>query len=255
MKYGCCANIDRYNDLVGLGYDFIELAGTDIYNMSDLQFNNVRSIIKNGPIGCTRVNAFMQSDIKVVGHDIDWERIREYVEKVSYRAGLLGVETIGFGSPMSRNIPDGFSREKAVEQAVEFAKFAADRSSQYGIKILVEAVTKSMTNFINTLDEALHIVKQVNCQYVALLIDLYHFWMEKESLESINAEAVKYLKHVHIAEENGRIFPVPCGIEKYQIYINRIKELGYNGTISIEADCVDFKKDAETSIDIFRKIG
>lgn len=255
MIYGCCTGIDKYNDLVRLGYDFIELAGTDIYNMTDSEFDNAKSVILNGPIGCLRVNAFMPGDIKVVGDNVDRDRIREYVDKVLFRASGLGVETIGFGSPGSRNVPGGFDRERAVEQVVEFLKIAAERAEKYGIKILVEAVTKEFTNFINTLDEALEIVKQVDSQYVRMMIDLYHFWMENEDINAINDETVKHSLHVHIAEKRGRAFLVPSSMELYKSYIKKLKDLGYDGTVSIEGDSVNFIAEADESIKILREIG
>ncbi|MDF2522953.1 MAG: hypothetical protein K0R31_594 [Clostridiales bacterium] len=254
MKFGCCVDISKYKELVEVGYDFIELAGTSIYKMSETEFEQVKCLLNKSPIKCIGFNAFLSSDVKVLGDSIDRGRLDEYTDKVIYRAGILGIRTIGFGSPYSRIVPEGFSRGKAIEQVIDFVVSMSKKAEKYSINILVEPLTKIETNFINNTTEAINIIKDVNRQNVGLLLDLYHFCLEKEDAGIIDDRLMEHLRHVHIAEENGRTYLVESQFDKYKSLIDKLKLAGYKGSISIEASYLDFITDAVRSLEILKKI-
>lgn len=254
MKFGCCLGIDKYKDLVDAGYDFIELAGTSIYKMSEPEFKQVRAILKEGPLQCAGFNAFLSPEVKVIGDCVDDGKVDEYTDKVIYRAGVLGIKNIGFGSPFSRTVLEGFSREQAVEQAIAFVENVSKKVDKYHIQILVEPVCKLETNFINSTAEALRIIHQVNRKNVGLLLDLYHFCVENEDVGIIGSSLMEHLRHVHIAEENGKVYPIRSQYDKYKTLIDRLKLAGYNGTLSIEASYHEFAKDAVCALDILKEI-
>lgn len=254
MKFGCCAGIDKYKSLVDIGYDFIELSGSSIYKMSETEFEQVKNVIAKGPIKCAGFNAFLSPDIKVTGDSVDKGKVEEYIDKVVSRGGLLRIKTIGFGSPNSRTVPEGFPKEKAIEQAIDFIKNVSIKAEKHNISILVEPLNKIETNFINNTSEAINVIKQVNCKNVGLLLDLYHFWLEKEDVEIISSSILEYLGHVHIAEESGRTYLVQSQFQKYKTFIDKLKFAGYKGGMSIEASSQDFEADAARSLDILKNI-
>lgn len=254
MRFGCCVNIDRYYDLVAEGYDFIELPGSDIYSMDEYEFENVKKTINKGEVKCSGFNAFLKHDVQVVGQRVDNARVEEYIDKVIYRGGVLGIQTIGIGSPLSRMIPPGFPREKAIEQIIAFIEKACKNAEPYGIRILLEPLSKIETNFVNNIDEALKILKHIRSKNRGLLVDFYHFCLEKENTETLDIEVAKCLYHVHIAEETGRTYLLPSNYSVYEEFIKRLKYIGYDSRISIEANYKDYKKDASSSLKILREI-
>jgi sugar phosphate isomerase/epimerase len=254
MKFGCCVNIGLYDELVRSGYDFIELSGSDIYNMDEDEFNNVKSIIAKGTVKCSGFNAFLKPGVKVVGREVDSAAVEEYVDKVLCRGGALGIETIGFGSPASRMIPPGFPKDRAVEQIIEFIEMVCKKAGHYGIRVLLEPLSRIETNFINNIDEALAVLKHIESENKGLLLDLYHFCLEKEHGERLDIEVGKCLYHVHIAEVTGRTYLVPSRFNVYAGLIKSLKDIGYNGRISIEANYRDYKKDSSVSLNILKEI-
>jgi len=128
MKFGVCTGIERYGQLVDIGYDYIELSGSSIYKMTESEFLKTMDTINKGPIKCPGFNAFLSPDVKVIEYDVDMARLQEYVDKVVERASKLGVKSIGFGSPASRMVPDGFSKGKAYTQALEFVEIALEKA-------------------------------------------------------------------------------------------------------------------------------
>lgn len=254
MKFGVCTGIEKYSELVDMGYDYIELAGSSIYKMTEDEFLKTRHTINNGPIKCPGFNAFLSPDVKVIGDGVDMERLREYVDMVVVRASQLGVKAIGFGSPASRMVPDGFSKEKAYTQALDFVEMALEKAEPYGIKILIESLASAETNFINTVKEAYKFMKQLKHKNTGLVLDLYHFWKENEDISVIDDEIMKHVVHVHIAEEKGRVSLIERKYEKYREYIKKFKDLGYDDKLSFEGVIKDFTPEVKETLRILREL-
>jgi len=254
MKFGCCVNIDKYDDLVLLGYDFIELSGSEIYNMSEAEFDSTRNVIRDGPLKCNSLNAFLRPNIMVVG-DVDRPCVNDYVEIVVNRAGNLGIKTIALGSPLSRKMPIDFPKSKAIAQIVEFTQYICQLTEHLGIRILIEPVCNELTNTINQISDALAVIDCINSKNVGLLVDYYHFVKEKEKLESLNHKVSELLWHVHIAEPVGRTFLIQEQAPVYTRFFKQLRSIGYDKTISIEAffDTGKFREDAALSLQILKK--
>lgn len=254
MKFGCCVDIGKYDILSRLGYDFIELSGVSLFNMTENEFTNTTSIIHKGEIGCKGLNAFLAPDLRIIGHNVDRSRIINYLDTVLYRAAALGITQIGFGSPRSRSIPSGFSRAEALSQLIDFIELTLEKAKKFNIKLLMEPLNKTETNFINYTEEAMEIINSVKNPEFALLLDLYHFQMNNENPDIIDESLVKYLFHVHIADTDGRKYLNFQNYSKYTLLLEKLKKSGYNKTLSIEAKYNNFSKEAEKSLEILEDI-
>ncbi len=254
MLIGCCADIDNYHALESIGFDFIELAGSKIAEMDGDEFERIRKCIMKGQLPCKSFNAFLPPKVKMAGEGYDYSVLKKYLESVLERGSYLGISSVGVGSPPSRTLPDGFDRKKAVRQITDFLKLASEIASKYSIKVLLEPLTKTQTNFINTTAEALEILSLLDTANVGLLIDLYHFMAEGECPESIDVATAGLTGHIHIADLDGRTFPIPGNAESYKLLIDRLLDLGYKRNISIEGNYSDFKSEAEVGFDVLNSI-
>lgn len=52
MKYGCGTTIDNYSILQALGFDYIELPGNQISQMTDEEFDALKTILENCSVKC-----------------------------------------------------------------------------------------------------------------------------------------------------------------------------------------------------------
>ena len=106
---------------------------------------------------------------------------------------------------------------------------------------------------INSVTEGLSLVKSVNHPNIKLLSDFYHMQVEMEDMCGI-IEASKLLRHVHIANSNGRIYPGSMDEDNYNSFFKALKDADYKDRISIEASTGDFAKDAPVSLKFLREI-
>jgi len=87
--------------------------------------------------------------------------------------------------------------------------------------------------------EAMTYVRKVNHPNIQCLVDSYHMWLEDEPLSNLK-EAMPWIKHVHLADIDGRVAPGESGKSDYKPFFNVLKQGNYDGLISIECGGFDF---------------
>jgi sugar phosphate isomerase/epimerase len=197
-------------------------------------------------------NLFVPASIKLTGPQIDREQQMSYVKKAFARVSRLGVQLIVFGSGGARQVPDGFSKQEAFQQLVEFCKRIAPEAKARNITIAIEPLRRQECNIINTAAEGLELVKAANHPNIQLMIDFYHLAIEKED-PAIIIKAKDHLRHLHMANPEGRVFPLKWEEYNYGPFFEHLRKVGYDKRISIEARTTDFPKEAPPAIALLRR--
>ena len=156
------------------------------------------------------------------------------------------------GSGGARRVPDGFPREEAFSQLVDFCRRIAPLARDNGITIAVEPLRRQETNIINTAREGLELVKAVDRPEIKLLVDYYHLAEENESADVL-LEAGRQVVHAHIANPKGRVYPLSPGESDYAGFFENLCRIRYSGRLSIEASTTDFAAQAPQSLAMLRK--
>ncbi len=79
----------------------------------------------------------------------------------------------------------------------------ADHAQQRNVKILVEHLDHSQTDVVNTLAEAMDIVKAVNHPAIDMMFDFHNTADETESFETLVKRYYGNILHVHVQEMDG----------------------------------------------------
>jgi D-psicose/D-tagatose/L-ribulose 3-epimerase len=234
------------------GFDYIELPLAQMVDLNDREFSSLKKRVDLSGLKCEACNNFFPGSIRLTGNAVDYGKIEEYLDKALGRAVQLGVKVIVFGSPKSKNVPEGYPMDKAWSQLVELLKSIDLLVRTRGITVVIEPLNKGESNIINTAAEGLQLVKAVERENIKLLIDYYHLVMEKENPEII-LDAGSYVKHIHFANPAGRVYPVEAE-DGYVRFMNLLKRIGYEGRMSVEAYTKDFCHDAKRSVEILRQL-
>src|SRR5947207_158103 len=137
VKIGVCSK-----DVEGAakcGFDYIEPGAADIAAMSEEQFRQYSDQVLASPIRCHAFNSFIRRpELKVVGNEVSLVALGDYLEPCLARCGKLGASVVVWGSAGSRNVPEGFSRERAQQQIAEFLRMAGDIARRHDIVIAIE---------------------------------------------------------------------------------------------------------------------
>ena len=171
--------------------------------------------------------------LKNTGEEANLVLAEEYIARAVERAARLGAKRIVFGSSGAKNVPAGFSHDRAFEQIKDILCTASRYVQPEGIIIVIEPLNREESNIIQNLMDGDRLVQAADCTNVQLLVDYYHFSMEQESLEILR-QVMPKIRHVHFAEPKGRSFPSGPTTE-YEAFFQVLREGGYSDGVSVEA--------------------
>jgi len=127
----------------------------------------------------------------------------------------------------------------------------AKTAGQTGVMLAIEPITKAMVNLVNTSQQALKMIKEINLPSVKLMLDTAHMMMEKESSIDAVLEARGQLVHVHAEDSDGHSMSRRSpgrGDFNWMGFIKSLREIGYEGYLSAEVFGLDPDKSAADSL-------
>jgi D-psicose/D-tagatose/L-ribulose 3-epimerase len=255
--FGAVDPLRDVKTVAGCGYDYIEPALSKAVALSPEALAAARQDLRSSGIRVETMNWFLPGgDIKLTGPTVDREQVRAYLEKSLALAESFGAKVIVFGSPGARTVPDGFPREKAWAQLVDFLRLAGQvvKTRGYGMVIGIEALRKPETNIVNSVAEALRLAREVNDPRVRLNVDFYHLAFENEDPDVV-LEAGPRIAHVQISDPVQRGFPKDdAGEPRYRRFFDNLRKIGYRGRISVEAESKDLAGDCGPALQFLKRM-
>jgi D-psicose/D-tagatose/L-ribulose 3-epimerase len=156
----------------------------------------------------------------------------KYLVKAVEDAAFVGARTMVFGSPKNRS-KQGLADEDASNIAVEFFNKIGKEAKKYGVYFVIEPNPPLYgTDFINTTQEAIQLVKLVNHPNFGVHLDTSTMTINKEGYAKTIAEALPYAHHFHISERGLK--PIPSRDTDHAKVAKALKESGYKDWVSIE---------------------
>jgi D-psicose/D-tagatose/L-ribulose 3-epimerase len=252
VRVGYCTGLKNLEAAKAAGFEYVELSATEIASLSDADFAAAAAHIKQVGIPTPTANLFLPGTLKVTGPDVDPDRQMQHVRKALTRLSTLGTEIVVFGSGGARRVPEGFPKEKAFDQLVDFGRRAAREARVNGITIAVEPLRHEETNIINTAAEGLALVKAIDDPNFQLMIDFYHLASEHED-PAIVLTAGDHIRHLHMANPHGRVFPQKWDEYDYAPFFANLKKIGYDKRISVEASTTDLATQGPEAIALLHR--
>ena len=144
-----------------------------------------------------------------------------------------------------------------AQQKVEFAlvvknlKELAAYAAAKGITLCIEPLNRFETDFLNTTDKGLKLIKAVGAKNVVLHLDTFHMNIEEKNQAAAIIKAGKTLGHFH-ACGSDRGTPGGDHID-WKPIVAALKKINYQGDVVIESFTTDVKVIARAAA-IWRKI-
>ncbi len=243
---GWAAELDEevYTLLKENAYDGLEIAPTRIIPIAP--YDNVNEIKKwadelrkkYGFVIPSMQSIWYGRQESIFGSAEERNLLIEYTKKAIDFAAAVGCGNLVFGCPRNRNMPDGNDDSLAVE----FFKLIGDYAAEKGTVIGMEANPSIYnTNYINSTEQALELIKRVNSGGFKLNLDVGTMIYNEEDLKTLIGK-VGLINHVHISEPYLK--PI-CERVLHEELIDILGREGYKGFVSIEM--------AKTEFDIIEK--
>ena len=216
------------------GYDYAEFPLSQIAALTGEQFEELLAALPRIGLGCDFCSNFFPEHIRLTGPYVNFEEINRYLKQAIPRAARLGAKAVVLGSYPSRNLPEGFPKEKGMEEFMRVIRECIlPVCQEHDVGVVLEPILKQLCNFINSLSDGMQVVKRINSPRFGLLADTMHMLGEKDDPQLV-VDYKNALRHVHISEAE-RILPEDSYSEAVQAIIDHLVKAGYNKNISFEA--------------------
>jgi D-psicose/D-tagatose/L-ribulose 3-epimerase len=252
VRVGYCTSLKNLDAAKAAGFEYVELSATEIAALSDAEYDAAAAHLKAIGLPTPAANLFLPAALKVTGPAVDPAAQMAHVRKAFERLEKLGTVVVVFGSGGARRVPDGFAKDEAFAQLVDFGRRAAREAKAHGITIAVEPLRKQETNIINTAAEGLALVNAIGDPNFQLMIDFYHLASEQED-PAIVLRAKDHIRHLHVANPQGRVFPQKWDEFDYAPFFANLRAIGYDQRISVEGSTTDLAAQGPAAVALLHR--
>jgi D-psicose/D-tagatose/L-ribulose 3-epimerase len=149
---------------------------------------------------------------------------------------------LALGSSKQRMAEAGLTPADATARLRDGLAALAPHAEKRNVKILIEPLAPHLCNVVNSIGEAMSVVRSIGSPAVQTMFDSHNTSAETESAAALLKRYRASIGHVHLNEMDGK----RPGLGNYAFteVLRSLKELKYPGWISIEV--FDFKPDGET---------
>lgn len=233
-----------------LGFDVLEFQAQALLDMSKEKMDELKKIAADCNVELTYslgLNAAydISSEDDIIRNG-GIEYLNRIVERVGYMDGQIisGVSYAGWGC-VPKNDLSG-NKEPIVQRSLDSMRKVVKTAEDYGVTYCVEVVNRFEGCVLNTAEEAVAYVNQIDAPNIGILLDTYHMNIEENSFREAILTAGDKLLGFHTGDNNRRC-PGRGHIDFDEIFA-ALAEIGYKGRIVSEPFVV---KGGEVGRDIY----
>lgn len=233
------------------GFDTVEIALEDPGHIDPIY---IKSRLEENGLRCKTVCAVMGTDRDLRGTPQQQDISKTYLKSVmDVMVGLGATMLVGpLYSAVGR--ADAVEEEDYKQQwqtVVGHLKEIAAYAEARNLKLAIEPLNRFETDFINTVDQSLQLIRDIGRPAVFLHYDTFHMNIEEKDQPRAILRAGSHLGHLHACGSDrgtpGKDHTDWAGISK------ALKDIDYKGEVVIESFTKDVKVIARAAA-IWRKI-
>ena len=234
-----------------LGYDGVEIApytlADSVTEISPLKRKTIRRAAEKSGVEIVGLHwLLVKPEGLSINHPDEIIRIRtqEYIEALIHFCADIGGKLLLHGSPHQRTVKEGWNFLQSWDYAKETFRACLETARKRNVTYCIEPLTKANTNFINTVNEALRLVKEIRHPNFKMMFDCRSASAQEKSITEalIRALDSRMLRHVHVNDASGR--GPGFGETQFTPILKALVKNGYKGYISVEV--FEFDPDPQT---------
>ncbi len=224
-----------------LGYDGIEIAPYVLSDsVSEISLSRRRTIRRAAEKSGIEIIGLHWLLVKPEGLSINHPdeiiriRTQEYMEALIHFCADIGGKLLIHGSPHQRTVLPDWDSKECWERARETFEACLETARKRNVIYCIEPLSRTSTNFINTVDEALRLVKEIRHPNFKMMFDCRHAMSQEDSAAEalIRALDSRMLRHIHVNDANGR--GPGFGETRFTPILKTLIKNNYCGYISVE---------------------
>ena len=216
----------------GMGFDVIEL---QVENPGDWDPGRAAEVLAEHRLGAS-LCAVMPPGRDLLGADGEVAATQDYLRHCVDVAERIGSKTVGgpIYSAVGRTwLLDPDERRRTIRRLVEALRPVADYAGVHGVRLALEPLNRYETSLINTAEQGLEVVQELDSPALGLLLDTYHMNIEEKSPAAAVRLAGSRLVHVH-ACGSDRGTPGADHLD-WPAIVAALRDASYDGPVCIES--------------------
>ena len=249
MKLSLCNEVlgsipleDQCQLAARLGYEGLEIAPFTLAeapeHIDGAEARRLRGVIETSGLVCTGLHWLLVKPTGLSVTDPDPAVRERTLEVVKHHIALcaeLGGRVMVHGSPRQRQVAPGESQETARARLVAFLHAAGEVAAQHGITYCLEPLARRETTLVNTVAEAVDVVREIGLDSVRTMIDCSAAGAtENESVPELIERWMPsgLIAHIQVNDPNRRapgqgemrFAPILAALERHR----------YSGVVAVE---------------------
>ena len=223
-----------------MGFDVVEIAVED---PSLIDINEVKKGLQQYNLGVVICGAFGPGRDLTSEDEVLHKNCFSYLEKCFDFCVELGTGFVGgpmYSAVGKARMVSPEQRKREWELAVKNLRIVCTMAEARGLQIALEPLNRFESDLVNTIDDVLRLIDDVNHPAAAVMLDSFHMNIEERSLEQAVVKAGEKLIHLQVSE-NYRGTP-GTGQTRWDELRRGLEIINYNGTVSIESFTPDNKE-------------
>ena len=217
--------------LSSLGYDGVEFM---TINPQSLDQPHVKALLEKYNLICSLVcTGEIYGQLQLSYSDPDENKRKLAIEKtkqiIDFAAFLHADINIGRVRGFYR---DDVSKEQTEKWTIQALQELSDYALPKHVRIAIESVFIMQTNFLNTVGEAVALIRRVGRDNCRVMADLFHLNIEEKDMFKTIQDYKEDIIYVHLADNNRR-YPGHCSMD-YDRVFQTFYDIGYNGAFCTE---------------------
>jgi len=98
-----------------LGLEYMEAALVSLSAAPAEEIERFVEFLNEIDFTCPAANLMFPGDIRLTGPEADFKKAEDYLYRTFEHVKKIGIKAVVFGSGRARQVPEGFSREAALE--------------------------------------------------------------------------------------------------------------------------------------------
>lgn len=160
-------------------------------------------------------------------------RTSAFFQSLVHFCADLGGNVMIIGSPKQRSLLPGVTMDRAIRYAIDVLSPSLPVAANRNVTLAFEPLTPADTDFVTTVEQAIALIDRVGHPNFKLNLDVRAMSSEGKSVPDIIRAARGYIAHVQVNDPNN--LGPGMGEVKYEPIVEALREVGYDGWLSVEA--------------------
>ena len=162
-----------------------------------------------------------------------WNFIRDLIDLCADLKGTEDAQAVMvLGSPKQRSTEGGMPVSEAVKLLAEELAGVAPHAMRRNVQLLLEPLSADQTDVVNTMEEAVKVIGEVNSPSIQTMFDVHNATSETHPHRELVRRFFPHIRHVHVNEADGR--EPGTGSYDFTAILSLLTELNYSGWVSLE---------------------